>query len=215
MTLKGQKKRRMPRRMARKRAGRLSRDLPAGLCRTGLRRCRNVVEHQGNTRGLRREREAAAGGEVKHARLTPEFDHDSTKPRTTRAFKPGLQHGGGIARLNEDETLQRHAKSCKPRRIGRAGLPVEHRVADPEYGALPGADSRCGEGETGCRRAIGLTRGVKIEIGRSDVLWPQEGRQHGEIRGLRRRRCRGRDLWNAGKGERDRHIKCSYFVLLI
>lgn len=214
MTLKGQTKRRMSRRMARERAGRQRRDLPAGFRRAGLRGCRDMVEHQRDTRGLCSQRKAAARGEIEHARFAPEFDHDSAEARTAGAFQPGLQDSGSIARLNEDQALRRHAKSGESRRIGGSGFPVEHRVTDPEHGALPRGDpGRC-QRKSGCRRAIGLARGIEIEVGRNTGFRVQEGRQHSAVGGLRQRHGQRGDKGSTGKGERDRHIKCSYFVLL-
>lgn len=206
MTLKGQKKRWMPRRMARERAGWQRRDLPACFRRAGLLGCRDVVEYQRDARGFCRQRETSARGEIEHPRFAPEFDDDSPEPRTARAFQPGLQHSGGVACLNEDEALRHHTKSGQPRRIGRPGFPAEYHMANPEHGALPGGDPRCCERKSGCGCAIGFARGMEIEIGGSGRFRSQEGRQYCRRRGLCRLRCQGRTKGNACKGERDRHI---------
>lgn len=214
MTLKGQKKGRMPRRMARERTGRQRCDLPPGLRRAGLRGCRNMVEHQRGARGFCRQCEATARGEIEQPRIAPEFNHDSTEAGAARAFQPGLQHSGGIARLNEDQARRRHTKGGETRRIGDPGFPVEHRVTNPEHRALPRGDpGRC-QRKSGCRRAIGLSCGMEIEVGRNTAFRVQEGRQHSVLVSLWQRHGQRRDKGNVGKGERDRHIKCSYFVLL-
>jgi hypothetical protein len=87
---------------------------PSGLRRRGQRLRRHPQHQPGDTRGLRGQRQLAAGDEIELARLAPDFQHDSAK------CIAGERVGGGPQRGIDVGCAHRHHQARIETEFGQA-----------------------------------------------------------------------------------------------
>lgn len=104
---------------------------PSRFRRRGLWLRRHPQQQAGHARGLRRQRQLAAGDEIELARLAPDFEHDDTQRvagqriggRSQRGLHVGGAHGHEEARIETEFGQSAHRQ--------RAGFNFGEILPDP------------------------------------------------------------------------------------
>ena len=79
-----------------------------------------------------RQREPAAGRQIKDPRLAPGLDQHGAKGRAARPFRPGAQHAFGLTRPDQQEPGRIEPELVQSRRMQPAGLGIDEILPDPE-----------------------------------------------------------------------------------
>lgn len=105
---------------------------PAGLCAAGRGPGACTQNESGDAGGLRRQREATAGGEVQRRWLAPEFHHHRAERGAAQGIRTRTQDAESIARPHEDHPRDRQSEFGQARRMQPATFGIEKVLADPQ-----------------------------------------------------------------------------------
>ena len=108
--------------------------LPARAGGAGLRLRRHPQQQGQDAGGLRRQRQAAAGGQVELARRAPGLDQGRSERGATRRFRACPQRPLAVPDPDQQDLRGIEPEFGQARRVQPPGLGIEEILPDPEHG---------------------------------------------------------------------------------
>ncbi len=127
---------------------------PSGFRRRRPRLRRHPQQQRGDTRGLRRQCQLAAGDEIELARMAPDLEHDGADRIAGQSVGRGPQRSVGILGAHGDQQPRIETEFAEPAHRQRAGFNFRKVLPHPDQRPPRRHPSREPRDEAGSRRAL-------------------------------------------------------------